>query len=129
LLEWKSPLSPRAKKVWQVQSSTKNILIVFFDMKGIVNCEFVPPNTTVTSDFYYDVLRCLRENMQHKRPEPWGNHNQLLHHDNTPTLTSLKTTELETNNNMVFVPYPPYLPDLAPCDFALFPKLKVKLKG
>jgi hypothetical protein len=23
----------------------------------------------------------------------------------------------------------PYSPDLAPCDFALFPKLKIKLKG
>jgi hypothetical protein len=30
---------------------------------------------------------------------------------------------------MVIVPYTPYSPDLAPCDFALFPKLKTKLKG
>jgi hypothetical protein len=27
------------------------------------------------------------------------------------------------------LPYPPYLLDLAPCDFALSPKLKVKMKG
>jgi hypothetical protein len=30
---------------------------------------------------------------------------------------------------MVIVPHPPYSPDLASCDFALFPKLKMKLKG
>jgi hypothetical protein len=30
---------------------------------------------------------------------------------------------------MVIVPHPPYSPDLAPCDFAFFPKLKMKLKG
>jgi hypothetical protein len=30
---------------------------------------------------------------------------------------------------MVIIPHPPYSPDLAPCDFALFPKLKMKLKG
>jgi hypothetical protein len=30
---------------------------------------------------------------------------------------------------MVIVPHPPYLQDLAPCDFALFPKLEMKLKG
>jgi hypothetical protein len=30
---------------------------------------------------------------------------------------------------MVIVPHPPYSQDLAPCDFALFPKLKMKLKG
>jgi hypothetical protein len=40
---------------------------------------------------------------------------------------SLKTTEFVTNN-MVIVPHPPCLPDLAPYDFALFPKLKMKLK-
>jgi hypothetical protein len=41
----------------------------------------------------------------------------------------LKTTEFVTNNNMVIIPHPPYLPDLAPCDFTLFPKLKMKPKG
>jgi hypothetical protein len=34
-----------------------------------------------------------------------------------------------TSNNMVIVPHPPYSPDLAPCDFALFPKLNMTLKG
>jgi hypothetical protein len=32
-------------------------------------------------------------------------------------------------DNMVIIPHPPYLPDLAPCDFVLFPKLKTKLMG
>ena len=27
------------------------------------------------------------------------------------------------------VPHPPYCPDLAPCGFCLFPKLKEKLRG
>jgi hypothetical protein len=49
----------------------------------------------------------------------WRNHNWLLHHDNAPAHTSLETT----------VPHPPCSPNLAPCDFALFPKLKMKLKG
>jgi hypothetical protein len=30
---------------------------------------------------------------------------------------------------MVIIPHLPYSPDLAPCDFALFPKLKMKLEG
>jgi transposase len=45
-----------------------------------------------------------------------------------PTHTSLKTPEFVTNNNMFVVPHPLYLSDLAPCDFVLFPKLKMKLK-
>jgi hypothetical protein len=31
--------------------------------------------------------------------------------------------------NMTVTPHPPYSPDLAPCDFSLFPRLKIKLKG
>jgi len=30
---------------------------------------------------------------------------------------------------MTVVPHPPYSPDLATCDFFLFPKIKIKLKG
>jgi hypothetical protein len=30
---------------------------------------------------------------------------------------------------MTVIPHPPYSPDLAPCDFFLFPKMKLKLKG
>jgi transposase len=67
--------------------------------------------------------------MRRRRPELWRNHNWHRHHDNAPAQTSLKTTELVTNNNMLTVPHPPYSPDLAPCDFALFPKSKIKLKG
>jgi hypothetical protein len=83
----------------------------------------------VRSDFYCNVLRCLRENVQRKRLELWRNHNWLLHHDNVSTHTSLKNTEFVTDNHTVIIPHPPHLPDLAPCDFTLFPKLKMKLKG
>jgi hypothetical protein len=34
-----------------------------------------------------------------------------------------------TDSNVVIVPHPPYSLGLASCDFALYPKLKVKLKG
>jgi hypothetical protein len=51
--------------MWQVQSSTKSMLTVSFNVKGIVHREFVPPNTTVISDFYSNcvVLRRFKENV------------------------------------------------------------------
>jgi hypothetical protein len=73
-------------------------------------------------------LRRLRENVWWKRPELWRNHNWFLHHENAPTHTSLKTTEFVTKNNMIIVPHPASSLDLAPGDFTLFPKLKMKLK-
>jgi transposase len=124
-LQWKSTQSPTAKMARQIRSSTTSMLIVSFDVKGIVHHEFVPPNIMFNSDFYCDVLRCSRENVRQKLRR---NHNSL-HHDNAPAHTSLKTSQSVTNNNMVIVPHPPYSMDLAPCDFALFPKLKMKLKG
>jgi hypothetical protein len=53
----------------------------------LIHREFVPPKMTVNSDFYCDVLRCLRENVRRKRPELWRNHNWLLYHNNVPTRT------------------------------------------
>jgi len=53
----------------------------------------------------------------------------LLHHDNAPAHTSLVVREFLTNNNMTTVPHPSYSPHLAPCDFYVFPKLKLQVKG
>ena len=36
--------------------------------------------------------------------------------------------EFLTQNNITTLPHPPYGPDLAPCDFFLFPKLKTHLE-
>jgi hypothetical protein len=33
------------------------------ELKGIVHCEFVPPNTMLNSDFYCEVLKRLKENV------------------------------------------------------------------
>ena len=127
--QWKSPGSPRLKKVRQVRSNIKSMLICFFDQKGIVHKECVPPGQTVIAAFYVDILKRLRENAQRKRPDQWRNNTWLLHHDNAPAHPASLTRRFLTNNNMTVVPHPPYSPNLAPSDFFLFPKLKMKLKG
>jgi len=54
-------------------------------------------------------------------------------HRNGKTRTSLSTTTMPwltgplkflAKNNMTAIPHSPHSPDLAPCDFFLFPKLK-----
>jgi hypothetical protein len=39
------------------------------------------------------------------------------------------STQFLAKHKMAVIPHPPYSPDLAPCDFFLFPKMKLKLKG
>jgi transposase len=78
--------------------------------------------------FYCEFLRRLRENVRRKLPEMWKNGDWLLHHENLPALTSL-VREFLTKNNMTTLPHPAYSSDLAPCDFYVFPKMKLRLKG
>ncbi|KAE9521254.1 hypothetical protein AGLY_018346 [Aphis glycines] len=60
-----------------------------------------------------DSLTTLRERVRRKRPELWENDSWIFHQDNAPAH---------------MLQHPPYSPDLAPCDFWLFPKLKSALK-
>ena len=105
------------------------MLICFFDQKGIVHKEFVPSGQRVNAAFYVKVLRHLWENVRRKWLDQWQNNTWLLHHDNARAHAALLTRRVLTENNMTVVPHPPYSPDLAPSDFFLFPKLKMKLKG
>jgi hypothetical protein len=46
-----------------------------------------------------------------------------------PAHTALSAQRFLVAKNMAVVPHPPYSPNLAPCDFFLFPRMKSKLKG
>jgi len=67
--QWKSADSPRPKKVRQVRSKVKVMLIIFFDMEGIVHYEYVPQGQTVNQQFYLQVLTRLRLAVSRKRPQ------------------------------------------------------------
>jgi len=117
------------KKVRQSCRVTKSMLIVFFDIQGIVHLEFAPKGQTVNTEFYCTVLRRLREAIRRKRPEMWRTGNWLLHDDNAPSHRALVTCEFLAHNSIITLPHPAYSPDLAPWDFFFFPKMKLQLKG
>jgi hypothetical protein len=52
-----SPNSPRPERAGQVKSKVKNLLIIFFDIKGIVHKEFALAGQTVNSAYYCVVLQ------------------------------------------------------------------------
>jgi hypothetical protein len=52
-----------SKKARQVKSKVKSMLIIFFDIRGIVHKEFAMAGQTVNSTYYCDVLQQLHENM------------------------------------------------------------------
>ena len=90
----------------------------FFDSRGIVHKEFVPPVQTVNHTFYKDILERLRKRFQRFRRDivdDW-----VLQQDNAPAHTALSVREFLTKKNIPLLPYPPYSSDLAPCYFYLF---------
>jgi histone-lysine N-methyltransferase SETMAR len=100
----------------------------FFQCEGNFHHEFVSRNNTVNSDFYCDILRRLRENVWQK-DQKFGATTTGSFIMTTCRATCPWKPQFVTNNNLVIIPHPPYSLDLVPSDFALFPKLKIKLKG
>ena len=64
-----------------------------------------------------------------RRPKLGATGDWQLHHDNTPTHISHLVQSFLAKHQITQVTQPPYSPDLVPCDFWLFPKLKSPLKG
>ena len=54
---------------------------------------------------------------------------KMLHHDNARPHIANVVTHYLAKIYVRCVPHPPYSPDLAPCDFFLFPNLKKRLRG
>ena len=127
--EWRFKNERRPTAVRRAKSKVKLHLTVFFDSQGIVHHEFCPTGSTITSESYVEVLRRLREAVRRKRPELWENQSWVLHHDNASPHTALNTSEFLRKNSVPVLPQPPYSPDLAPCDFFLFFRIKKHLKG
>jgi len=127
--QWESSTSLRPKKARQVRSNVKSMIITYFDVNGIVHKEFVPTGQTVNYGLYCDVMRPLREHVRIRLPKLRREQKWLLHNDKDQSHTSVLTQQFLEKNKMALILHPPYFPDLALCDFFLFPKIILKLKG
>ena len=99
------------------------MLVCFYDSKGIIHHEFVP------GSFYLSVLECLWKRICRVRPEYSAPGSWFLLHDNAPVHQEVAVQELLARKQVCMLHHPPYSPHLSPCDYFLFPKLKLPLKG
>lgn len=127
--EWRAKDEPRPKKPRRFQSKKKVMLTVFIDYNGVVHHEFLPKGQTINKEYYLGVMKRLREAIRKKRPALWGNNSWILHDDNAPSHNALIIREFLVKNNTNTIQQPPNSPDLAPCDFFLFDRLKKPLRG
>ena len=64
-----------------------------------------------------------------RRPQRWVTSDWQLHHINTPTHASCLVQSFLAKHQITQVTQPYCGPDLVPCNFWLFPRLKSLLKG
>lgn len=120
--------APPIKAIRQ-KTATKTMFAIFFNYDGVVASIPLEKGQTMTSAVYTE--KCLPqvlENIRRGRPESILRQH-FLHHDNAPSHKAKKTQEFLAASGINVLEPPPYSPDLAPCDFWIFPKLKEPLRG
>jgi hypothetical protein len=89
------------------------MLIVFFDMEGIVYYEYISQGQIVNQQFYLPILKHLRLPISHKRPQKQAAGAWALHHDNAPAHTAHSIQAFLARHGILVVQQPPYSPDMA----------------
>ena len=90
---------------------------------------WVTTRQRVNKEYYVEVLREFRKRFSRKRPALFKSGQWHFHRDNAPVHNSILFIYYLTKMGIKRVPHPPYSPDLAPCDFWIFLKLKENLRG
>jgi histone-lysine N-methyltransferase SETMAR len=126
---WIGENEPRPTKVKKSRSVGKRMFAMFFSRSKMVAKIMLQNQRTVTAAWYVnECLPKLFAAVEQKRPKS-GIRGLILHHDNAPAHTAHLTLSFLEESSVQLMSHPPYSPDLAPCDFWLFPKLKERLRG
>ena len=126
---WVSSEGDRPVIVRRCKTSNRMLYAIFFDSKGPVLQIPVPKGSSVTGKFYREsVLNQLVDFYQKRRLCTSVRGIKLLH-DNAPAHKSATVQEYLKESGLDVLDHPPYSPDLSPCDFWLFPRLKELLAG
>ena len=124
---WATKATRRPCIARRTTSVKKVMYAVFFSMQGPEIKIAVPEGKGVTGKFYRDkVLKKLKRYYTKRRPKKGIKNIRLLHH-NAPSHKAGIVTEFLQREKVTVLPHPAYLPDLAPCNYFLFPRLKKML--
>ena len=123
-------ISPDQSFVSQVFRVGRGFLHFFSTMKDQWLWMFYQKKKKTMTGRYYreNVLPQVVSALNDRRPVT-GTSRIMILHDNASAHKTGAVTQYLSENRITTFPHPAYSPDLAPCDFWLFPKLKELLAG
>ena len=126
--QWKHAGSPQTQEGQTEQVHPETYDDPFFDSKGMIYLYWVPSGQTVNKECYVEVLREFRKKFRRFWPTLFTSGRWHFHQVNTPVHNSVRVSNYLTKMGIKTIPHPPCSPDLAPCNFSLFRKLKEDLR-
>ena len=119
----------RPTKVRRNRSSGKRMVAIFIMKSGLVESIPLESGASVNADRY--VNNCLSQvfDVVPQRRDKTGLRGLILHDDNAQPHRASTTNEFLVQNRVESYQNPPYSPNMSPCDFFLFGKLKSQLRG
>ena len=126
---WVSSEGNRPVIARHCKTSNRMLYAIFFDLKGSVLQIPVPKGSSVTGKFYRESVLTQIVDFYKKRRPRTSVRGIKLHYDNAPAHKSATVQEYLKESRLNVLDHPPYSPDLSPCDFWLFPRLKEVLAG
>ena len=118
---WLSKLVNFKNAIWQFSRTICNKIL---NLEKMIYMHWVPTGQAVNKEYYVEVLREFGKRFRRKRPALFKSGQWYFQQDNAPVHNSILVTDYFTKMGIKTVPHPPYSPDVAPCDFWLFPKLR-----
>jgi histone-lysine N-methyltransferase SETMAR len=128
-MQLKHTSSPPTRKIKNVPSPKKVMLILFWDSSGPILEHYLEHGQTVNSGRYSAMLKDKLKPAACSKRRGLLSKTVLLHHDNVRPHAAAATIEITQKLNFELLPHPPYSPDLAPNGYHLFGSLKKALWG
>ena len=120
---------PKAKRSTAGPQHVNVMLKVFFVSHEVVRHEYAPQGQTITKEVLPGGPSLLSWCCAMQTTGSLGSKILALHHGNAPAHSLHVIQAFLAKHNIPVVCQAPYSPDMAPCDFRLYPKLKMMLKG
>ena len=121
--QWKHAALPDPRRPHRANLPTNFWWSLFLTALAMIYMNGVFTGQTVNKEYSVEVLREFRKRFRRNRPALFKSGQWHFQQDNAPVDNSILVKDYLTKMGINTVSHSTYSPDLAPCDFCLFPKL------